>query len=370
MRVDVPRESRLTEHVTRTQAGLTLCVINFNGAAVLPGSLAAACALREHFTEMLVIDNGSSDGSADSLERDFPPFRVFRIPNNLGAGGARNAGLREAASNRILFIDNDVELTERCIRRLGESLDVHSGSSLAAASIIYAHRRDTIQYDGAECHFLGIQVLLDEDKPITQVPPAVRPVGSLSTCAFLVDRARLPGGLQFDETFFYMFEDHDFGVRARLRGSGILSVTDAYCYHGAGTEGLSIRRLGTYSTKRVFYLIRNRWLVVLKNFSLRTLIVLAPFLLVYELAQAAIVLKKRWHREWLRAVAWTLKSFPGIVRERRKVQGARQLADRHLLVGGPIPFRGELTAGSVERAALALLNGAARAYWSVASRLI
>ena len=63
-------------------------------------------------------------------------------------------------------------------------------------------------------------------------------------------------------------------------------------------------------------------------------------------------------------------NFPQIVRDRRQVQATRRLRDRDLLVGGPIPFRGDLTAGTIERFALGLLNGTARAYWAVASRLI
>ena len=319
---------------------------------------------------MLVIDNGSTDGSVDSVEQDYAPFRVLRLGSNLGAGGARNAGLRESRNDRILFIDNDVALTDRCIARLVEALESHPAASLAAAAIVYAHKRDTIQYDGAECHFLGTQVMLDEDRLIAEVPPEIRKVGCLSTCAFLADRSRLPVGLIFDETFFYMFEDHDFGIRARLQGSEVLAVTDAYCYHGMGTEGLSIRQLGSYSRKRVYYLIRNRWLVILKNFSLWTLIVLTPIYLLYELAQLAIAIKKRWHREWLLAAGWIVANFPMIVRERRRVQATRRIRDRALLVGGSLPFRAELTTGRVERFALGLLNGATRAYWVLASRLI
>lgn len=319
---------------------------------------------------MLVVDNGSTDGSADTVASAFAPFRVVRLGSNRGAGGARNAGLREARDDRILFIDNDVALTERCIDRLGEALDAHRDAALAAATIVYAHQRDTIQYDGAECHFLGTQVLLDENRPVAAVPPAVRRVGSLSTCAFLADRSRLPRDVTFDETFFYIFEDHDFGVRVRLRGAAVLSVTDAYCYHGSGTEGLSIRQLGTYSSKRIYYLIRNRWLVILKNFSLRTLLVLGPFYLLYEIAQLVIAFKKRWHREWLQAARWTLTNFPEILRGRRLVQATRRVPDRELLVGGPLPLRGELTRGAVERLALGFLSGAARAYWAVAAKLI
>lgn len=350
--------------------GLTLVVINYNGRGVLPGSLSAACGLAQHFDEMLVIDNGSTDGSPDDVERDFPPFRVVRLPQNLGAGGARNVGLRQARHDRILFIDNDVALTERCILRLQEALDTRPDAGLAAATIVYAHRTDTIQYDGAECHYIGTQLLLDEDRPIAEVPAAIRSVGTLSTCAFLADRSRLPPGLAFDETYFYMFEDHDFGIRAKLQGAAVLSVTDAYCYHGSGTAGLSIRQLGTYSSRRVYYLIRNRWLVMLKNFSWRTLLVCAPIYLFYEAVQAVVVVRKRWHREWWQAVRWMLGNLPAVLRSRREVQSTRRIPDREYLVGGRLPLRAEVVSGRMETLGLRMLNGATQAYWRLASRLI
>jgi hypothetical protein len=348
----------------------TLCVINYNGASVLPDALSVACTLRDRFAEMLVIDNGSTDGSVDTVERDFPPFRVIRLGANLGAGGARNAGLSKAASDLILFIDNDVALTAVCVDELVASLSRHPRAALAAAAVVYAHQRDTIQYDGAECHFLGIQTLLDENRPLVEVERAVRKVGSIVTCCFLADRSRLPADVTFDEDYFYQLEDHDFGVRVRSRGSEILSVPTAICYHGKGTAGLSIRETGTYTSKRVYYLIRNRWLFVLKNFSLRTLLLLAPLFAFYECAQFAIVLKKRWLAEWWSAATWIVANLPQILSSRRQIQRSRRVADRDILKGGRIPFRRELTVSPLEDAAQRLLNAVASTYWAVVRPLI
>ena len=105
----------------------TLCVINYNGANVLPDALEAACRLTDRFGEMLVIDNGSTDGSVETVERHFSPFRVVRLGANLGAGGARNAGLRKAASDLILFIDNDVALTAACVDELVGAMESTRG---------------------------------------------------------------------------------------------------------------------------------------------------------------------------------------------------------------------------------------------------
>jgi GT2 family glycosyltransferase len=317
-----------------------------------------------------VVDNGSSDGSIEQAESAFPFIRAIRLPENRGAGGARNVGLQEAKSDRIVFIDNDVALTDVCIERLTQALADHPAAALAAASVVYAHRRDTIQYDGAECHFLGLQTLLDENLPIDQVKPAVRKVGSIVTCCFLADRARLPAHERFDETFFYIFEDHDFGVRVRAQGPEILSVPNAFCYHGKGTEGLSIRQLGEYSRKRVYYIIRNRALVLLKNFSLRTLIVLAPMLFFYDLAQFLTAVRKGWFREWWTAQWWIVTHLGWILRERRRIQSLRRVPDRQLLVGGPIPFRSELTTSALERFARRVLEAVAHGYWKLAAPLI
>lgn len=357
-----------TENLLRVRP--TLCVINYNGASVLPDALSAACALRDRFGEMLVVDNGSSDGSVDFVEQDFPPFRVVRLDANLGAGGARNKGLHEATSNLILFIDNDVALTAVCVDDLVVALSSHPHAALAAAAVVYAHQRDTIQYDGAECHFLGIQTLLDENRLVNDVDPSIRKVGSIVTCCFIADRARLPAGVIFDEDFFYQLEDHDFGVRVRARGPEILSVPTAICYHGKGTEGLSIRHTGTYTTKRVYYLIRNRWLFILKNYSLRTMVLLAPLFVFYELAQFAVVLKKGWFSEWWASGCWIVTRLPAILSSRQHIQRHRRIPDREILKGGRIPFRSELTVSPLEEAAQRLLNAVASTYWAVVRPLI
>jgi GT2 family glycosyltransferase len=348
----------------------TLCIINYNGIRILPSALTAAMAIAERFAAIIVIDDCSTDDSIGLVQRDYPSIRVIRQPQNRGPGAARNAGMKAANSDLIIVMDNDVALTGDCVSYLLEALEQNPRAVIAAPAVIYAHRRDTIQYDGAECHCLGVQTLLDEDRLIASVDIATRKVGSLVSCCFLIDRSRLQSMELFDESFFIYFEDHDYGVRLRAMGAEVLSVPRAHCYHGTGTEGLSIRQLGTYSSRRVFYLIRNRWLFVLKNFSLRTLIVMAPLMLFYECAQLVIVIKKGWWREWSRSLGWVISHLPQTLRERRRVQGLRRVPDRQLLIGGPVPFRSELSAGALERAARQVLDVVVQSYWKLAAALI
>ncbi len=318
----------------------------------------------------MVLDNGSQDGSLALIRRDYPGVRIHEIGSNLGAAGGRNAGLRSVPQDLILLMDNDVALTADCVDRLVTALEATKEASIAVPAVVYGHRRDVVQYCGARCHYLGQQILDNEDVPLAALAPDSFEMGSLVSCCLLLDRSRIPAGEAFDERFFIYFEDHEYGVRVRALGSGLLAVPSAQCFHGKGTEGLSIRQLGTYSSRRVFFLLRNRWLFMLKIYSLRSWLLMLPMFVVYEAAQFAVVIKKGWLREWWRAVSWVFSNLSSIRSERRRFQDLRKRHDGDLVTGGRLPFRPELTASPLERGALQVLGAMSTGYWALVSPLM
>jgi GT2 family glycosyltransferase len=345
-------------------------MITYNGEAYLRESLRAAVLQAGHFEEIVLIDNGSTDGSSEFVEREFPSVRVVRVGENRGPGGARNAGMRAAKSDLILFLDNDVTLLEGCVERLVAALRSHPGAIVAAPSVIYANAPDTVQYCGADNHFLGLMIPRQENVPLAQVDPTIRRTDSVITACFLVDRARLVDPEPFDELYFIYWDDHDFGMRQRALGNTILAVPDAHVLHGEGQPGLSIRKVGKYTPRRIYLTIRNRWLFVLKHYTLRSLILLSPIFLVYECAQLVIVVKKGWLREWLRAVAWIIRQLPTVLARRRIVQTTRKVPDREVFSDGPIPFRNELASSRLEEAAKRGLDAISLRYWQGVRQLL
>ena len=318
----------------------------------------------------MVLDNGSQDGSLALIRRAYPQVRVHEIGSNLGAAGGRNAGLRSVPQDLILLMDNDVALTADCVDRLVASLVARPDVSIAVPAVLYGHQRDVVQYCGARCHYMGQQILDNEDVPVERLSHDSFEMESLVSCCLLLDRSRIPAGELFDELFFIYFEDHEYGVRVRALGSTLLAVPAARCFHGKGTEGLSIRQLGSYSSRRVFFVLRNRWLFLLKIYSARSLLLLLPIFLVYEVAQFAVVVKKGWLREWWRSVTWVAGNLGAILRERRRFQDLRKRFDGDLVTGGRLPFRPELTPGQVERGALRALGGLFSGYWALVSPLL
>jgi len=353
----------------------TLCMINYNGESYLERSLEALTRQTLPVAEVVLVDNASTDGSRHLVESGFPQVRIVAMSENLGAAAARNVALEEAGTDLVLLIDNDVILNPGALEKMVDALRGNPNAVTAMPAILYGGDETTIQYDGAEAHFLGHQSLDHEGVPYGSAPLEDRTLGSLVSACIIVDRSRLPGGhgdglAPFDEDFFIYFEDHDFGYRMRAAGRDVLSVPSAFCYHGQGTPELSIRAIGSYSRRRVFFLIRNRWLFLVKNYSVRTLVILAPMLLAYELVQLGGVVKKGWLREWVRALGWVARRPGSLYRKRRETQRIRRVGDGVLLRNGPIPLRQEATATPLERGLRRLLDSVSGGYWRLVHRLV
>jgi GT2 family glycosyltransferase len=344
---------------------ISLCLINYNGASHLNHSLGAVRRSNLRFAQVMLVDNGSTDESRALVEHCYPEVQVLRLDQNHGPAAARNAGFRSARHDLILFVDNDVAIGPDCAFQLQAALGKRAGAAAAMPRVLHADRRDIIQYEGADCHFLGHMIPRCCELPQDSAPVEVVEVSSMITACFLLDRAVWGGDLPFDPSFVFNYEDHDLGVRSRMRGHRLLAVPSAVCLHGTGTPGLSHRPGAQHSELRVYCLMRNRWRIMLHCFSARTLLLLAPALLLFELFQLAGCLRRGWLGVWLRAAGWMM-SHPGMtLRRRRQVQQARRTADRAILQGGDVPFSRGLAQGWVERAACAGLNRLSRGYWRI-----
>lgn len=348
----------------------SLCVLNFNGAQVLHVALGAATQITQCFEEIVVIDNGSTDTSTELIRKHYPSVRLLENENNLGASAGRNVGLDNILNPRVMLIDNDVALDEEAVEALCEALDRTPDAVLAVPMVCYADRPDVVQYGGSRAHYLGQQILENQDVPAATLSARPLEMDSLVSCCLLMDRSRLKEAARFDELFFIYFEDHELGLRLRMLGYRLLAVPTARVLHGNGTEGLSIRQLGSYSARRVFHTIRNRWLLLLKLYSARTLLLIAPMLMAYEAALMLVSIKKGWFPEWIRAVGSLFSDLPALLRGRRAIQRSRRVYDRQLLIAGHLPFRQELTTGGIERAGVSLLSSLSQRYWSIICRLI
>lgn len=348
--------------------GVTACIVNFNGEAHLPATFAALAAQPWRFDEILVVDDGSVDASL-ALVRDLcPQARIVELGTNRGPAAARNAGFAAAANDRILFIDNDVRLAGEVVRTLLGTLERNPAALIVAPRVVYEHEPETIQYESADCHFSGMMIPRHADRPIEAGSSAPAVTGSLITACFLIDRGRWRGGPPFDESFGFNLEDHDLGLRATLSGHQLWVDPRAQVLHGSGTSGLSHRSGQAVPEARLFYLVRNRWFVLAKCFSRRTLLLLAPALALIELGQALALVAAGRGRPWRRAVVSLVAHRRTLLAERRAVQRARRVRDGSFLSDGRLPLRPWITGNRAAALAVGLLELAVRLNWVMVRR--
>ena len=340
--------------------------MNHNGESYLLQTLRAVARLGPAVDDVLLIDSGSTDHGRTLVREHFPEVRVIELGANLGPGAARNRAIREAAHDRVLLIDNDVEPQPGTIETLGTALDGHSNAILAMAAVLYEQAPDTVQYVGAVPHFLGTPALLHADTPEARLGEVVRVVGTAITCCVMVDRARYGDRRWFDERLFFYLEDHELGLRASLQGYDCLIVPEARCLHRAGTIGVSIRETGRFTPVRVRYTIRNRWLTVLMLYQGGTLLRFAPALAVFEVLQLLGAARKGWLGHWLWAAGSTVRMLPHVLRVRRAMRTSRRRQDLEILAGGTFPFNSRWHRSGLERTAQRALDLIARLNWRVA----
>lgn len=345
----------------------SLCVINYNGASHLRTVLPPLRERVDAFGDVVLVDDASDDDSVATAERMWPGLRILRHERNRGPGAARNTGAAALGGRRILFLDNDVAPDPGCLDRLTSALDQDAGAVLAMPRVVYASEPGRIQFEGAEAHTSGTQMLCEAERPVAEagVGPARRVTSMISAC-FLLDRDRWGDAPLFDERLHVFFEDHELGLRASLRGLGLLAVPAATCRHGDGTPGLSVRRTGRATPRRVHGTVLNRWQILLKLYQGRTLALLAPSLLLFELFQFIGGIAVGWLPPWLRALADLGRLAPDLLRRRRAFRRFRVVPDRAVLRPGPHPFSASLARRLPVRALRPVLDAAAAANWAVA----
>jgi GT2 family glycosyltransferase len=349
-----------------TARRVSVGIVNHNGEPYLMRTLRAVARLGPAVDDVLLIDSGSTDRGAAVVREHFPHVRVIELGANLGPGAARNRAIREAANDRVLLIDNDVEPQPGSVQALATALDGHANAVLAMAAVLYEWAPDTVQYLGAVPHFLGTPALLHADTPAAQLEPVVRVVGTAITCCVMVDRARFGERRWFDERLFFYLEDHEFGLRATLQGYDCLTVPEARCLHRAGTIGVSIRETGRFTPVRVRYTIRNRWLTALMLYQAGTLVRFAPALAAFEVFQLLGAVRRGWTGHWLWAAGSTVRMLPHVLRVRRTMRTSRRRGDLEILSAGPFPFTTAWRRSPLERAAQRALDLIARLNWRVA----
>ncbi|OGQ99853.1 MAG: hypothetical protein A2284_16700 [Deltaproteobacteria bacterium RIFOXYA12_FULL_61_11] len=239
----------------------SLIVVNHNGAEVLPRCLGSLVEQTHPCREILLIDNGSTDGSAEAAAAQFPEVKVLRFPSNRGYSRAVNIGIRCAKGKYLGLINNDASLEPHWLEVILGRFSREPETGLIASRILYATRPELINSAGDGVLASGYVYQRGnhcrDDEDYDQAREVLGACG-----AALAVRAHLFNDIgTFDETFGMYLDDIDFSLRARLWGYRCIYEPRALVYHvGSHTTG------SFYNNTNVFYIAKNNVNLIIKNF--------------------------------------------------------------------------------------------------------
>lgn len=246
---------------------IAVVILSWNGRHHLETCLAALASQRDPGVawEILVLDNGSTDGTADWLRKQWPKVRLIASPVNLGFCGGNNRLAAEAADfDALALLNNDTRPAPGWLAALVDALRSAPDDVAAVSGKIVDWAGERLDFGRGLMTFDGHAFQLDFRRPLdrARVPAAGEEL--LFACGgnMLVRRASFLEAGGFDESYFAYLEDVDLGWRLWSGGERVIFAPDAVVHHRSNaTSDL----LGLYN--RGFLFERNAFLTAYKNYE-------------------------------------------------------------------------------------------------------
>jgi len=317
---------------------ISIIVVNWNRRELLRCCLASLKGQQGAQFEILVVDNGSTDGSPEMVESDFPGVRVIRNPLNRGFCAANNQGIRAARGEFVALLNNDAEAHPNWLRALRRVFDERPNLGMAASKILVWEDPCRIDKAGHLMYPDGQNRGRGAGEPDTGQYDRMEETLWPDGCAAMYRRAMLDEIGGFDEDFFAYGDDAELGLRARIAGWDCLYVPDAVVRHHRGAT------LGLDSMRRLALIERNRVLLAVKLFPGSLLWLNGGYYAARLLAGAwASMLgrgeaslfpgvrgKLRMALGLLRGDLGALLLLPRMLRKRRQLRSIRRLSPRQV----------------------------------------
>jgi len=250
---------------------ISIVIVNFNGRRYLKSCLSALSIQSYEPYEIILVDNGSSDDSAEYVRSHFPNTILVETGSNRGFAGGINAGIQQAKGEFILTLNNDTVPDATFLENFIIPMMADSRVGMCAAKMVFADGRINstgicISRSGAAWD----RGIFEDDTGLYEQETEV--FGPCAGAA-LYRRSMLDQIGLFDEDFFLYMEDVDLAFRAQWAGWLCRYIPSARVMHiFAGTTGIN-------SEISVYYGNRNQLWYVIKNYPLHTFLVSLPWII-------------------------------------------------------------------------------------------
>lgn len=316
---------------------IAVVILNWNGRDMMRRFLPSVIQGSGDEGEVIVADNGSTDGSLEMLAEEFPDVRTIALTENFGFAEGYNQALAQVDASYYLLLNSDVETPDGWLRPLLIYMEAHADVAACQPKLLSERERGKFEYAGAAGGYLDrygypfcrgrVMNCVEADHGQYDTPARLL---WATGAALLIRRDdwRAVGGL--DGRFFAHMEEIDLCWRLRARGRGVVCVPESVAYHVGGAT------LAQGNPRKTFLNFRNNLLLLYKNLPEEDLrpvlrmrrfldyVAALKFLLTFDFANFRAVLRAR------RAYRRMRPDFEKDRAEnlRRALDGGRQVPER------------------------------------------
>jgi GT2 family glycosyltransferase len=298
------------------QPWVRVVIVNYNAGPLLAATLEGLARQVDPDFEAVIVDNASSDGSADSCVLPDPRFRLLRAGSNLGFAAGSNLGGRGATTPWLAMLNPDAIPDENWLAALKQATLCYPGISMFGSTQLDAANPAILDGGGDNYSIFGLAWRGGYGGSVEAVKGDVR-VFSPCAAAALYRRDVFEAAGGFAESFFCYMEDVDLGFRLNLSGHEAIQLADARVRHVGTASSVPGSRFSLYHG------IRNSVFVVVRCVPSSLML---PMLALMAASQVWIGFVAGNLRVRMEAVRDGLRRFPELLGERRQIQASRRIS--------------------------------------------
>lgn len=299
-----------------------IIIVNFNGLRYIEDCLNSLLKTEYPFFSVIVVDNGSTDGSVELVKKKFPGVQLILNNKNLGFGKANALGMDAGKSDLAAFLNNDTKVDGRWLLPLVEALVKDASVAAACSKLLFMENPHVINATGGGMNYLGygydLGIYENNGNALNKTTDVFFPTAA----ACLVRKSAFCEIGGFDKRFFMYHEDVDLGWRLRLAGYRIVYVPESVVFHAFGGTSMKSGSMEFRNNLGLRHAMRS----LIKNYEIGTLL---RALTVFLMLGIRTTIKNK-SPEFVKCLLWNLRVLPDSISERRKIQKSRKVSDKEL----------------------------------------
>ncbi|MCR4305696.1 MAG: glycosyltransferase family 2 protein [Candidatus Daviesbacteria bacterium] len=303
----------------------SVIIPNWNGKELLKDCLESLTVQSYKNFEIILVDNGSSDGSLDYVRNSFPQVKIIPLKNNYGFAKAINEGVKASVAKYVVFLNNDTKADKNFLKELVECIELHPEVISINPKLLNFYNRKVID---------GVGILINEVGQAKSIGWQEKDKGQFSEQyifgatggASIFRREDFIKAGMFDEKYFMYSEEVDFAFRAQFLGYKSILCPKAVVYHKHKATSKKL------PSQTEYWQFRNMTQTIIKDFPLSILLKHLRWLKIILVHFNTYIYQIKNGFYWAPFLAdlWILVNLPRLLRERCKIMKSKKASDVYI----------------------------------------